>query len=196
MRSYTGRTSFLFTLLCMVFVAAGAAYLQENSVAFLCTTSGLVLASFCSDIRSLAHIKRPPEIIAFRGTWYFVRQQMISIVIGLCASAPVIAYLIAVHVTLPNLIMGVLTMLAGATAGLFAATIVGAKARDISSQCAAVFFGCALFYACSRLTALLGNGAVSNAITLCVLTAILVFLTFAVEYKRNTYIWRKNYDRK
>lgn len=196
MRSYTGRTSFLFALLCTAFVVAGAAYIHENSTDLLCTTSGLILASFCSDIRSLADVRRPPEVTAFRGTWYFIRKQMYSVAVGLFAVTPIILYLAAIHTIPAELITGALTILVGAVAGLFAATIIGAKARDISSQCAAVFVGCVLFYACNRLAVLFGNSTISVAVMLCVLTAILVLLTFGAEYKRNTYIWRKNYDQK
>lgn len=191
MRSYTGRTSFLFAVLCMALIAAGAAYIHEYSAAFLCTTGGLVLASFCSDIRSLASMKHPPEIVALRGTWYFTKKQMSSTAIGVFAAMPVIVYLVIVGTTLSEFIAGILTLLTGSIAGLFAATMIGAKARDISSQCAAVFIGCVLFYLCSRLALLFGDGTTSAIAVLCVLIAALTLVTFAIEYKRNTYIWKE-----
>lgn len=193
-RSYTGRTSFLFTVLYMALVTAGSIYLHVESVSFLCTASGLILASFCSDIRSLANVKQPPEIIALRGTWYFIRKQTSSICIGLLAATPVIAYLVAIHVDPQNLAIGLLMMPVGAAAGLLAATIVGAKSRDVSSQCAAVLISCVLFYVCSRLTAFFSNSVISALITVCIF-AVMLALTFGIEYKRNTYIWRKNHDR-
>lgn len=193
-RSYTGRTSFLFAILCTMLVMTGAIYLHQESIGFLCTTTGLVLASFCSDIRSLAAVKRPPEIVALRGTLYFVKQQMSSIIISLFAASPVIGYLMLTHATALDLLTGILMILMGAIAGLFAATVIGAKARDISSQCAAVFVSCTLFYVCSRLAALFGDGTVHTAIASSFIVLLLASSIFGVEYKRNTYMWRKNRD--
>lgn len=168
--------------------------MRSYTVGLLCTTTGLVLASFCSDIRSLAAVKRPLEIVALRGTFYFVKQQMLSIVVALFAAAPVILYLAVVHTAAFDLLTGILMTLVGATTGLFAATVIGAKARDISSQCAAVFMSCALFYACNRLATLFSDSTAYMLVALCALVILVALLIFGVEHKRNAYIWRKNHD--
>ncbi len=189
-RATPTRLGFLVTLLLSSGAAAiGAkqAFAGADTFALL---AALLASAFCSDIRPLCRREHPAEIASLKGSAYFMFNHIfIAFATGLLAVSPLIW---SIHLFgIQTLLLSLLQIAIGMATGIFAGTLIVAKQRDILGQCMASLLCIGVLLLPAHVTAAVGSLSVRHVVTYQVFSITLLLLaSWAIEYKRNTYIWR------
>jgi len=157
--------------------------------------AAILLAACCSDIRSTAAIRNPAEITALRGTNYFVKHEIFSCSLGLVAVSPlVIMAFYAQRIDFVFVLATVMQLALGMCAGIFAGTFIVPGPRDIAAQSMATLIATGVWFL-PQLSLFVQFSATDVAVVQGLLACLLLCGSYAIEYKRNPFIWReKNHD--
>ena len=179
------RTSILNVGICFLLCLGITLYcwrLSLQDAEIVGTIASLIIASLVSDLRGLCRARQPAEITALRGVRYFTACYLFTSVLSCLAITPLVL-LIAVLGGPP---FCYLQILLGVVAGNLAGTCIVPRSRDISSQCFAVLLSALLVTTPSRLF-----GSLAPLLLVISEIILLTVVTFAIEYLRNPFIWRK-----
>lgn len=161
--------------------------LQIQDSSLLLAAGSLIAASFAADSRSITKRIHPPEIVALRATLRFTTRHIVSTAsIALVAICPIIIW------SLPHSDMAdYLAIVLGLVAGLFTSFLIAPREGDITAQSGATLLALGILLlpflpALDTLPAHIIWGA--KIVTV----AVLILLTFWIEYHRNTFDWRKH----
>lgn len=141
----------------------------------------LIISSFVSDIRGIHNLYKPPEIVNLKGTFrYYTALIATALVFGLVLCLP---YLFSIDAQFSTL----LTMLVmGSALGVFSGTAVGVEGKNIASQIISLALGCTTLWLVGSVTA-----KVNNIFITPLAVAIMLYVGYLFEYKRNNFSWRK-----
>lgn len=155
------------------------------------TVGALLAASVAADVRGLFRRSKPPEIVSLRGTRRFVSATIIPGSIGSIATAlPLVIGAVCLNPSQMAIVLP--PVIAGSFAGILAGVTLVPSPRDISAQAAASLLCCVFVLLPGQLPWMRGNVAGIATGYLC-LGAVCAASAYAIEYKRNSYMWRK-YD--
>jgi hypothetical protein len=152
--------------------------------------ASLLAAAFTSDIRTILRKIRPFEIVGLRGVGYFGCVQLLgAFLLSFTAISP-LTLLLPLTQGYDMLLEFGLSVVLGMSAGLFASTLIAAQARDITAQCGASLLAISLMLL-PQFPPFVHFPQTILSISKGGLVVVLLGLIWIIEYKRNTYFWRK-----
>jgi len=153
--------------------------------------AAILLAVCCSDIRSTPAVHNPTEITALRGTSYFVKHEIFSCSLGFIAILPllIIAFYMQ-RIDFVFILAAAMQLALGMSAGIFAGTFIVPGPRDIAAQSMATLIATGVWFL-PQLSLFVQFSATDVAVVQGLLACLLLCGSYAIEYKRNPFIWRE-----
>jgi hypothetical protein len=150
-----------------------------------------LVAAFCSDIRVISRRLQPPESVMIRGTPRFFSNQLgWGIGFSSLAVTPLVALVVLSSVNSTDKGALLIPLVLGIGAGTFAGIWIAPGSRDITAQICANLLAIGLVAIPLTIFQSLSMDNIASIAQL--LTAsVLLLASFAIELRRNNYIWRK-----
>jgi len=173
--------SFCLTFVVALGIALFAKKQHFTDAGTLVTVATVLAAGFASDVRAITRRFLPAEVTAIKGAGHFVTLEILAgSLCSLVSISPLLLLAGPQHIPLAFVQLSL-----GISAGLAVSTLLVPTQGDITAQVLAGLCAVAL----TVLPQELGVTHSNTFIISLVLAAVL--FTYAVEYKRNTYVWRR-----
>jgi hypothetical protein len=191
-RARTTQTGFVTTLgMCTGAAILFHRYALDSSTYAM--VAAVLAAAFVSDIRSLSRQHRPAEITALRATTRYTLAQIIaSLGFGYTAVSPLLVGICLANAGMSELMHTTAFILFGISAGYFAGTVIAPAQRDVLGQLLATLMCLGILAIVSYIPAAQQLDTTGTTILQLLMGTLLLGAAWAIEYKRNTYKWRKS----
>lgn len=191
-RNSRTRLGFFSTLAISCGIAILAIHTSSAEVAILAPAIGILGAACTSDIRGLARLQKPPEITALRGVIYFTEQALrCGSIFCSAALLPLLIVGIGAAPTAMNTIIICSYLVFGLAIGMWVSFVFTPGTHDPLGQTMAVITAAVIILGLPHMPFINSLSLLTQSITFVLIAGVGSIAAMRIEYKRNTFIWRK-----